>query len=184
MMSESQAIEHLKNGNGDQRKHAFEYIFGTYSESLHRYLIRIIGKKEAAEDLLQETFMKVIQKIHFFETNPEVKQSFKSWIFRIATHLAIDVLRRESRSIEIIYSLERNEDGSQSPHAFSENLENQERLQKALDSLPGNQRLFLILKEQEGMSCMEIAKIYGCTENAVKQGVFRARMSMRKKLCT
>ena len=182
-MTECEAVEQLKNGDPHQGNQAFHELFETHSGAVFRYLCRMTGRKETAEDLLQETFMTVIQKIGFFNPQSGDASGLRSWIFRIATNLAIDVLRRDRKQEPLPDILPETID-SRTPHEAAVSLEQSATLLRALDLLPDTQRLFLILKEQQGMSCLEISRVCGCSTNAVKQGLFRARVTMRKLLCT
>ena len=130
-----------------------------------------------AEELCQETFLMVIRKIGFFRA--ERDSSLRSWVFRIATHLAIDLFRREKR-FDITDRLP--EGATEAADDLISRSELSEELQAALESLTASQRMIFLLHEQEEMSCMEISRICGCSENAVKQSLLRSRNILRKRL--
>lgn len=138
-----------------------------------------------AEELTQETFLTAIRKIGFFRVGPD--GGLKAWMFRIATNLAIDVLRRERR-----IEFPSNEEGDAGVNLSDERPGPQEELERfqfsqtlasALLELAPAQRMIFLLKEQEEMSLLEISRVCGCSENAIKQSLFRARAALRKKLC-
>ena len=81
---------------GDQR--AFEQLVRTHADSLFGYLMRICGNRQNAEDLFQQSFMKVHQRADTFKAHG----NFKSWLFTIATHLAIDAARKEKRDKKLL----------------------------------------------------------------------------------
>jgi RNA polymerase sigma-70 factor (ECF subfamily) len=138
-----------------------------------------------AEELTQETLLTVIRKIGFFRAGPD--GGLKAWVFRIATNLAMDALRREKR-MELPHDesstvMANASDGRPSPHEELERFQFSQALSVALNELTLAQRMIFILKEQEEMSLLEISRVYGWSENAIKQSLFRARAALRKKLC-
>ena len=138
-----------------------------------------------AEDLTQETFLTAIRKIGFFRAGPD--GGLKAWVFRIATNLAIDSLRREkkmelpSSNPEDFYS--NMSDERPGPHEKLEHFQFSQSLDCALRKLTPAQRMIFLLKEQEGMSLLEISRVCGISENSIKQSLFRTRATLRRKLC-
>ncbi len=178
-MQELDLVNRLKQGDTE----AFASLFEDYAHPLLRYLARLTGRNEMAEDLVHDTLLMAVQKIAFFE--PRDGKGLKAWLFRIGSHLAIDRMRREKKLVlqdEPEDAPIESTDPS-TPQIEAESSELREQLASALDALTPGQRSFLLLKEQEGLSCLEISRICGCSENAVKQGLFRARIALRKKLC-
>jgi RNA polymerase sigma-70 factor, ECF subfamily len=162
---------------------AFGALYETYSQSVTAYLIRMTGRREMAEELTQETFLTAIRKIAFFRSGAD--GGLKAWIFRIATNLTIDALRRE-KLIKPFSDDDFENDGADPRPTADQELEGFEfsqALNSALLELTPAQRTIFLLKEQEEMSLLEISRVCGCAENAVKQSLFRARSALRKKLC-
>jgi RNA polymerase sigma-70 factor (ECF subfamily) len=143
------------------------------------------GRKEMAEELTQETFLTAIRKISFFRSADD--GGLKAWVFRIATNLAIDALRREKFIKPFSFSDSDSEadvaDLRPTADEELENFEFSQSLNVALFELTPAQRTIFLLKEQEEMSLLEISRVCGCSENAIKQSLFRARAALRKKLC-
>jgi RNA polymerase sigma-70 factor, ECF subfamily len=175
-MTDQEIVEGLKIGAPD----AFRELYANLGSAVLTYLVRLTGKTEMAEDLAQETFLMVIRKIGFFRPLPG--GGLRAWVFRVATHLAIDVLRRENK-MEASDDMNEIAEGRPDPEQTLDRLLFSDALHLALESLSGPQKMFILLKEQEGMSCLEISRVCGCSENAVKQGLFRARAALRRKLC-
>ncbi len=175
-MTEAEIAEGLRSGEPA----AFRALYEQLGSSVFAYLTRMTGRRELAEELTQETFLTAIRKIGFYVHRGE--GGLRSWIFRIATFATLDVLRRE-RKMTITDEVPEKVDGSD-PLAELERLEFTESVNEALGGLTPAQRMFLVLKEQEGMSCMEISRICGLSENAIKQGLFRARAALRRRLVT
>jgi RNA polymerase sigma-70 factor (ECF subfamily) len=161
---------------------AFRALYEAHGSGVLAYLTRLTGRKEMAEELTQETFLTAIRKIGFFKAGAD--GGLKAWVFRIATNLAIDVLRREKRFVEMPADWEeRASPDAASPHSELERIQFSAALQKALSTLTAAQRMVFLLREQEQMSLLEISRICGASENAIKQGLFRARAALRRRLC-
>lgn len=178
-MTEQEIAEGLKLGTPG----AFRELYEAQGRAIFTYLIRVVGRREMAEELTQETILTAIRKIGFFQVQRD--GGLRAWIFRIATHLAIDVLRREKKQKWINPDETFAEPVSEdlSPQEALERMQFSKRLQSTLDDLTPAQKMIFLLKEQEDMSCMEISRVCGCSENAVKQSLFRTRAALRKRLC-
>ena len=142
---------------------------------LINHLYKMLGRVEKAEEVFQEVMMTMIKKINFYEHRSDLQNSFKAWIFRIVTNLATDELRKSKRKKKISFEEEASADIAE---VVIENDLN-EKLGSLIMSLPVIQRTFLNLKVKEDLSHLEIATICGCNINAVKQGLFRARKSLK-----
>ena len=164
---------------------AFRTLYGQLGSSVLTYLIRLTGRKEMAEEITQETFLTAIRKIGFFRADPD--GGLKAWVFRIATNLAIDSLRRDkkvelsSRNPEALGA--DMSDERPGPHEELESFQFSQSLASAIQELTPAQRMILLLKEQEGMSLLEISRVCGISENSIKQSLFRSRAALRRKLC-
>lgn len=180
-MSDHEIAEGLLKGSPD----AFRVLYSAFGSSILTYLIRLIGRKEMAEELTQETFLTAIRKIGFFRAGPD--GGLRAWVFRIATNLAIDSMRREKK-IELPSNEDENycfniSDERPGPHEELESVEFSQAFSTALTELTPAQRLIFLLKEQEDMSLLEISRVCGCSENSIKQSLFRTRAALKRKLC-
>jgi RNA polymerase sigma-70 factor (ECF subfamily) len=182
MASDHDIVEGLRRGEPG----AFRAFYEAYGPPVFSYLVRLMGRREMAEEIAQETFLTAIRKISFFREGGD--HGLKAWTFRIATHLAIDTLRREKR-IELPEEWEKLADAQvplhdavTGPDRELEQLEFSQALHAALAELTPAQRMIFVLKEQEDMSCLEISRVVGCSENAVKQALFRARAALKAAL--
>ena len=152
-----------------------------YSRKLINYINRIINDRDRAEDLLQDTFVRVYRNIERFETD----RKFSTWLYTIATNLAKNELRNAGRSPLMYFQnlFFRKED----PKMFeaADNVEKpDERLyqnelgtliNKAVEKLPERHKVVFTLRESEGKSYEEIADILGCNIGTVKSRLNRAR---------
>lgn len=169
-------IEGIKEGSEE----SFLFIYDQYERALYNHLLKMLGSSSIAEEVFQEVMVSIINKIDTYAHRSDLDNSFKAWIFRIATNLAIDEIRRRKKLSTIKQSQELNRELT---HFDSvEEQSTKERINYHIQSLPLIQRTFLNLKVNEQMSLKEIALICKCEVNAVKQGLFRARKSMKELL--
>ncbi len=176
MTSEAQIIEKLKLGDED----AFSYLYEKYSGLLMSHLFCMVGKREVAEDLLHEVFMMMLTKINFYNEDTSLKNSFKAWIYRIATNKAIDEIRKH-KNIKFEELDTEIPDGIDIENIF-ENVWRNHKIHEFLAKLPLVQRTFLNLKVNNDLSHLEIARVCSCQVNTVKQGLFQARKSLKNML--
>lgn len=85
-MNDDALVERLKNGD----ETAFTALYERHATSLLRHLVCLLGNQQEAEEILHESLMLMIQKINFYQSRSELKNSFKSWLFRLSTNRAID----------------------------------------------------------------------------------------------
>lgn len=168
----NELIEDLKNGD----KEAFSALYSIFESSLINHLYHMLGSHEKAEEIFQESMLKMIRKIDYYEHRPELKNSFKSWLFRLATNTAIDEIRKNKMNA---FEIKEDDAIYFDPH---EEINTSKRINELISGLPSVQKTFLNLKLNEDLSHLEIATICGCHINTVKQGLFRARKSLKDLL--
>jgi RNA polymerase sigma-70 factor, ECF subfamily len=170
---------------------AFGELLRRYGDSVLGYLIRMSGSRERAEDLFQETFKRVHEKAHTFR-GPQ----FKGWLFKIATRVAVDGVRKNKRMKTV--SLDQPidcaggdgealaatvaSDGSQNPSEQALRAEQTEQVRRAVSSLPAKQRATLVLAYYQQLSYREVAATLGCSEGTVKTQMYRALRTLAGKL--
>jgi len=150
-----------------------------------------MGDREEAHDLTQEVFIHAFQAYDRFRGEAEVF----TWLYRITVNLAKNrykqLQREREHRWEILEEMDEEEEETEpfewedtklSPETLLEQKELAEAIQKAIDELPEDQRVTLVLRDIEGLSYQEIARIQGCSVEAVKSRLFRARSALRKKL--
>lgn len=163
-------VEQLKKGNDE----AFAEIYAYYETPLFNHLNQMLGNRERAEEIFQETMLTMIKKIDFYSPRKELQNSFKAWVFRIGTNLAIDVIRKNKKA-----NIEFEQSYQESAEVVVEKIDFSQKLGDLIFKLPSVQRTFLNLRVNEDLSHFEISVICGCSVNSVKQGLFRARKSMK-----
>ncbi len=182
--NELELIEKAKQGETD----AFQQLFEAYKVPVYNFVLRMIGRVHDAEDILQEVFVKMHQKL------PTLRESkyFTAWLFRVAKNETINYLNKHRRkAFDSIENYEQSfvdnvmmaETGEQNnPGDETEQVELEQTLQKALNELPETIRASFILGVIEGYSYKEVATMLDCSINNVKTRVFRARTLLNKKL--
>ncbi len=168
---------------------AFRTIVEKYQNQVMRTVYRFTGDYYQAEDLTQEVFVRVFKAAKRYR--PRAK--FKTWLFRIVVNLCLnyrrDRARRRTESLDVPLiingnSLPRDVRGPDGdiPEMASEKRELKEVVRDAVDTLPTNQRLAVILRRFEEMSYREIAETMDVSVGAVESLLFRARQNLKTRL--
>lgn len=168
---------------------AFELLVRRYQNPLINYIHRFINDYHRAEDLSQETFLRVFKSASRYKPTA----SFKSWLYTIATNLCKNEVRNRSRRNtcfleelveegEDVYHTEIMRDTRYLPDVLLEKKEQRQIIRKTLAQLPDNQRIALTLVTYQDLRYEEIAEILGCSVGAVKALIHRARQKMKKLL--
>jgi len=161
--------------NGDMV--AFNELVDKYRNRLMNVITRMIHSQEEAEDIVQETFVRVYQHRDSFD----FKHCFSTWLYTIALNLARNELRKRKRfKFFDIFDLKGNEAEIAVEMKAPTNLP--QALKKAIDSLPDKYKTAFILRDIEEQSYEEVAKIMSIPLGTVKSRVNRARAMLRDKL--
>jgi RNA polymerase sigma-70 factor (ECF subfamily) len=170
-------------GAGDH--HAFRELVERHQNAVVGTVAKMLGNASEAEDIAQQVFLRVWR--HAKRYRPEAK--FTTYLFTITRNLVFNETRRRKRRNEV--SADEREENShasipEDPHRQpdSELLQEELRLKvdKAIASLPEQQRMAVVLRRYEQMPYEEIAKVLGLSVSAVKSLLFRARHSLREAL--
>lgn len=170
---------------GDEE--AFRRLVERYQSSVYTLCTRMTGDRDAAEDLAQEVFIRVFKNLAKYDP----AYPFSSWIFKIASNLCIDHLRRRRPELLSMDAPVQGEEGDFSRQFISgegdpeEALERQEigrALAKAIDRLPPRYRLIILLRHQQCLSYEEIAASQDLPIGTVKARIHRARRMLRELL--
>src|SRR5438093_9673258 len=168
--------------DGDQR--AFGELVRRYDNRLLNFVYRTVGDRERAQDLVQETFVRVYRHLARFDQS----KKFSTWIYTIASNLAKNELRNRSRNPLVLFqTIKKNWEADHRPLQFEDpqnrpdDLYRKRHLKDAVDEcvhrLPEHHREVFVLRELEGKSYQEIAEITGCNLGTVKSRLNRARNS-------
>ncbi len=141
-----------------------------YQHRLLRYLISLVGVRQTAEDLFQETWLRVLQQGHRYDG----RHNFVTWLLAVARNLAIDYLRRKRpQPLDEVPEQRLSDHGRSSAFDSAAHREQQERVAGALEQLPPEQRETITLRFQEGLSLDEIADVTGAPLSTVKSRLYR-----------
>jgi len=170
---------------------AFDELVNRYIDRIYALCFRITRNKEITEDIVQEIFVTLSQKLHTFRA----ESSFSTWLYRISTNAAFMKLRKEKRHIneqisdDISFTENNNKkfsyvakDSSKRPDNFILKKEAEQVFNKALNKLPETYRLVIHLKDIDGFSYSQIANILDISTQAVKSRIHRARLVLRDDL--
>ena len=166
--------------DGDQR--AFVELVRRYDNRLLNFVYRTIGDRERAQDLVQETFVRVYRHLERFDQS----KKFSTWAYTIASNLAKNELRNRSRSPLVLFqTIKKNwdadhrqlewEDTQYKPDDLFRKRHLKEKVGEAVTQLPEHHRIVFVLRELEGKTYEEIADITGCNLGTVKSRLNRAR---------
>src|SRR5579884_1114662 len=155
---------------------SFEQIYDDYKTPIYNYVYHLVGNREQADDLTQDTFVKA------FRALPRMDRSLKlsAWLYRIATNTAYDALRRR-RLISWLpwQEMDRQPVGWDSGDP-QDGIGTSDLVNAALRRMPRHYRAALLLYTQEGFSYAEIARTLNIAESGVKMYLSRARHSFRE----
>lgn len=154
---------------------AFNPIVAHYAPRIRAYLYRMLRNREEAEDLTQETFLKVFRGLNRFD--PE--RPFKAWLYTIATNTGLNAIRGQQRK-GVQVALDSELVGHYS--AASANSPAGEQLEVALATLTPRALQLITLHYHEGFSLLEAGAMLGMSEGAAKAALCRARQELRKKM--
>jgi len=184
--SDHALLEATKTGDED----AFAELVARYRNQIIGYIYRMTNDYDGAVDLAQETFVRVYRAADRYQTS----YAFSTYIYRIATNLAISELRkRKRRRLVSLTGFFQSKDGAE-PREFnppderplpdSELVAAERRfaVQRAISTLPEKYRAPLILRDVDGRSYEEIARILQTSEGTVKSRISRARGFLREKM--
>ena len=165
----------LKAKTGDYE--AFEELVCLHRKRVYAIAHGILHDHFDADDITQETFVKVYQNLHQFKA----ESRFSTWLYRIVVNLSLNRLKsRDSRLVQLEEISDRAH-GRTPAHIVAEDELNAV-VKKAIGSLPNDQKAVIVLREFEGMSHKDIADVMGCTEGTVWSRLHRARQKLKKVL--
>jgi RNA polymerase sigma-70 factor (ECF subfamily) len=181
--AERKAILACQGGDMD----AFEILYAKYHRGLYAYLLSMLRSPHVAEDLTQDIFIKLFRQIGSYR----FQSPFAHWLFRLARNLAIDHLRKEK--VRFASSLDAdNDEGlplrerlagkAETPAAHSLLIEKTAVIRQAVEELPEDFRVVVVLREWDELAYEEIGKRLGLSTGTVKSRLFRARGLLAKKL--
>lgn len=186
--TDNELIHEIRAGSND----ALETLVSRYESRVYSLAYRMMGNKEDAEDVLQDTFLNVVRSIDGFRS----RSSFSTWLYRIAANAALTKLRKRSKReksegefLDEVYSVKDAAhaesslvDWSDGPVERLLDEEARQVMDEAIAELPEKYRVVFVLRDAEGMPAAEVAKILDLSIPAVKSRLHRARLYLRNRL--
>lgn len=178
----------LRVREGDET--SFALLLDRHRAPVVRFLYRMVRNQAVSEELAQEVFLRVYRNRRSYE--PTAK--FTTWLFRIASHLALNWLRdnrKEKNGQSLDAGIEDGEGSWMERQVADPSLTVEqelcrnvrlEQVRAAIGSLPEKQRLAVVLHKYEGLGYAQISKVLKCSESATKSLLFRAYQTLRAKL--
>lgn len=179
-------VENFRKGNID----SFETLVERYKERAYRVAYNILRNEEDALDVAQEAFVKIYKGIEQFKGG----STFYTWFYRIVVNLSLDKHRKNKSEKKFLVTEKRDgEEKEDLLERYAESYEydpektyeiswKRDKITKALESLPEQQRMIVLLSDAEGLSYKEIAEILRCPEGTVMSRLFYARKKLREIL--
>lgn len=168
-------------------RQAFSELVELYQHKIYQVSYRMMGNRSEAEDVGQETFLRVYANLSRYDQS----QKFSTWIYRIATNLCIDRLRKR----RMTFSLDQEVAGTEgldlysqtpvqqkTPEAEVVTLEIQREVQIAMDQLPAKYKSIMILRYIEDLSLQEVSEIVSLPVTTIKTRIHRGRETLKKLL--
>ncbi len=184
-MTDSELIAKFLNGNID----AFNKLVWRWEKNVYNFVVRYLGDRETGKDVCQKTFIRVYQKLHRLREPAR----FSTWLFQIAINICRDELKSHRRLNTVsLESLQENRNGSEPglpkhstqgqphPEAEANRRDLRELIERALQAVPEEQRVVIIMKEYHGLKFIEIAEILETSVNTVKSRMYYGITAMRK----
>ena len=157
--------------------HDFEKLMQRHNRAVINLAYRFIGDAAAAEDVAQDVFLQVFRAAADYRPTA----GFTTWLYQIVRNTSYSELRRRTRRPALL------DERSAEPRAPSasdplEKAETEAAVKRAIELLPENQRMALILRRYNGLPYEEIAQVMGTTESSVKALLHRSRLLLKEKL--
>ena len=173
-VSEAQLIEEVRKGNIE----GFSELVSRYEQRLIRVIYRFVDDWFLAEDLAQDTFIRVYERLHQFDAS----RRFGPWLMRVGVNLALDYLRKQKRRGFWSLFSESNSEKPPDPGVPDpqEQMELNQEIRAVLNQIPENYRTVLILRDLEGFSSSEVAAILHRKEATIRWRLAEARSRFRE----
>jgi RNA polymerase sigma-70 factor (ECF subfamily) len=161
-------------------------VFETWADRLYGLALRLLGDPAAAEDVVQEAFLKLMAGA----SRVEGRSRLATWLYRVVYNASMDRLRDQKREVPAAFEEEENGapaptlrvDLRLSPEKMLKDTELRAALDRAIASLPTPHRAVFLLRDVEGLSTLEAAEALGISEVNLKVRLHRARLQLRERL--
>lgn len=181
-MSDEELVKKVKDGDID----AFEDIIKKYEKKIFSLIYNMLRNENEIEDIAQEVFIKVYKNLDKFHGD----SSLYTWIYKIATNLCLDQIKKRKDIIYMDEKLRVNDDevefqipsDEKTQDELYEQKELKQKLEKCIEKLPEKQRAMIVLRDIKGLAYDEIAEILELKLGTVKSQINRARLKLKELL--
>jgi RNA polymerase sigma-70 factor, ECF subfamily len=184
-LTDSEIIQLIVQGD----RNRYRKLVEQYQPMVFRTCMGFLHNKDDADDLTQDVFIQAYQTLSGFKGHA----TFSTWIYRIAVNASLNKMRKSSKPslfqrLETVFGSEKDKEFSvpapenENPEYILILQEHREWVQKALNSLPENQRTAIVLSKYDDLPQKEIAEIMNTSEGAVEALIQRAKANLREKL--
>ncbi len=171
-LADNALMEKVRDGDLDR----LSLLFERYKRPLYGFFYGMNKDQELSEDLVQNTFMRILKYRHLFRGDGD----FKTWMFHIARNVSHDHFRKNKiKNSERLENWEERLGHDENQYSEMRQTEEKEMLTMAMDKLSEEKREVLLLSKYQERKYKEIGEILGCSEGAVKVKVFRALEELR-----
>ncbi len=184
-MNDTQLIRKFLEGEMS----AFNTLVWRWEKNLYNFILRYIGDREESKDICQKTFIQAYRNLHRMRD----PNKFSTWLYQIAVNKCKDELKKRNRHNTLsLDSLQENSNGAENflqkftssssnhPDAIVQNNDLRDLLNQALQSIPEEQRVVIIMKEYQGLKFTEIAEILETSVNTAKSRMYYGLGALRK----
>lgn len=177
-MGEKDSILIKDYKRGDQS--AFTELFNRYKNIVYNFIYRLVTNPDVAEDLLENTFIKMIRSLDKYQE----RYKFKQWLFSIANSVTIDYLRKRRKEflVDPIEDWMELPDDSPSTQVMLEKEELKNIIEDKVNKLPPKQKQVFIMRQETNLTFREIAEILGCPISTVLSRMHNAVVNLRRSL--
>jgi RNA polymerase sigma-70 factor (ECF subfamily) len=174
-MDDAVLVERIRSGD----RYAFNLLVWKWEKPIYNLALRVLGSEEDAAEVCQEVFIKAYMHIHEFRGDAR----FSTWLYRIAINCCHNHLRRRQRQRKLQVQVP-DVEGAAAPDAEAVIHQTQlvDRIHRALQALPEDQRLVVELRVMHELSVEEVARIMGIPEGTVKSRLYYAVKRLRELL--
>jgi len=179
--TEDQLVARCRAGDLD----AFAQIYAQYERQVYRYAFHLLGHRDDADDVKQETFVKAFLAMPGFRS----EASLQTWLLKICGNLCRDRMKSwDKRKVQYDARLEQDtlpgDAFAEDPMHIVARSQMTETVFLALQGMPAAQREIILLHEVEDLSYEEIANVLGCSRTSVKLRIFRARRCLKERVAS
>ena len=185
-MTDGEYIDGIKRGD----EKVFREFVDQYQLSLLRLCIGFLHNEEDAKEIVQDVFVEIFQSIEKFRGDA----SLSTWLYRIAVNKSLNQIKKNRNRklierIDSVFSVHGKtltdiKDESEISDKRIERIEQTKSIKKAIDLLPGNQRIAFILNKYQDLSYNDISRVMNISVSAVESLIHRAKLGLQKKLFT